>query len=128
VADKHEFFSSEESSVSVRDKDTVVRQYGKKSDFEYPLLMLSCGHLELFRVEVMKGMLGKQNYMGSKGGYNVYIDVGGVTVWVGMLENKTLKYFLTNKVFLPFEKKIMLDPDVEVKGDMMFALCELGNK
>ncbi len=108
-------------------RDNVVRQYSEDNKLNFPLLMLSCDKVELFRIEALRGMLRQPNYLGVGDGFNVYIDIQGSLVGIGILDGRLLKSFLSNKVFSSFIKKVMLSEEDVIVGDMMFALCKVSN-
>lgn len=102
----------------------VVRMYKEGTQLQYPCIVLSCTHLEAFRVEAIKGVLGSRNLVNSENeNYNVFIDMSGDLIMIGVIPNERLKFVLTNGVFDIFGKKVHLDPETTVTGDMLFALC-----
>jgi len=119
-----EHFIVEEPVEDTSKSDLVIKKYKEGIDMQYPLILMECGsNLELFRVEVLKGMLKKSTFLGIGDSYNMYLQIMDSKVWVGLLDKSLLKSFLVNPLFSIFSKRILLSEDRVVEGDLMFALC-----
>lgn len=101
----------------------VVKMYKEGTKLLYPCIVLACEKLEMFRVEALKGILGSRSLLDDKNGYRVYVSMQGQMVEIGVLPNTKLKLLLSNKVFDVFEKRVHLDENTTVEGDMIYALC-----
>lgn len=101
----------------------VVKMYKEDTKLQYPCIMLGCENLEMFRVEAMKGILGSKSVLIDGNNYAVYINMQGQIVQIGVLPNTRLKLVLSNRVFDVFDKKVHLDENTTVSGDMLYALC-----
>lgn len=101
----------------------VVKMYKEDTKLEYPCIMLKCEKLEMFRVEAMKGVLGTKSLINEDNQYNVYINIQGQIVQVGVIPSTKLKFILSNKIFDIFEKCVHSDAQTTVTGDMLYALC-----
>lgn len=101
----------------------VVKMYKEDTKLEYPCIVLECEKLEIFRVEAMKGVLGNRSLMQDEGLYHVYVSIQGQVVEIGVLPSTKLKFLLGNKIFDVFDKRVHLDKDTTVIGDMLYALC-----
>lgn len=118
-------FSTVDSAIENENykRGDVVKMYKESDKLEYPCIMLGCEVLESFRVEAMKGILGSSSLLKDEGLYSVYINLRGQVVKIGVLPNTKLRFLLGNKVFENFDKKVHLDTQTTVTGDMLYALC-----
>lgn len=101
----------------------VVKMYKEDTKLSYPCIVLECEKLEMFRVEALKGVLGNRSLVDTDNQYHVYIAMQGQLVGIGVLPSVKLKILLGNKVFDVFTKRVHLDKNTTVEGDMLFALC-----
>jgi hypothetical protein len=101
----------------------VVKMYKEGTKLTYPCVMLSCKTLEMFRVDALRGILGNRSLLQDDSLYTIYVNMEGQVVEIGVLPNTRLKFLLGNKVFQVFEKRVHLDDQQTVEGDMLYALC-----
>lgn len=102
----------------------VVKMYKESTKLEYPCIVLTCEHLEAFRVEAIKGLLASRTLTGNSSElYSVYIHMQGQMVKIGQMPNSRLRFVLSNKVFTIFDKRVHPDKDTTVTGEMLYALC-----
>lgn len=104
--------------------DNVVKKYTESNVINYPNLVLcSDRKVDLFRVQVLQGMLRKSSYVERGNSYYVYMDIEGQMIEIGLLNIKDLKVVLSSKIFSIFDKYVCLDKEIKIHGDMLFALC-----
>lgn len=103
--------------------DDIIRPFDEANKLDYPLLLLSCETIERFRVEVLKGMLKSSTYIENTDALNVYLEISGQKVGIGIVTGEMLRELLNNPTFRTFEKKIYLDNKSCYEGDMLYAFC-----
>lgn len=102
--------------------DNVIKVYTEDNKLEYPLILLSSGSMEIFRIKTLKSMLEHDSLL-QDGFYNVYVFFQDQLMKVGLLSPNKLRVILNSKVFEPFKKQVMLDADTLIEGDLLHALC-----
>lgn len=122
---KELYFDTVESALDSNGfiRGDVVRMYKVGTSLSYPCIMLSCEELDKFRIDAMRGILGNRSLLEDESIYNVYINMQGNVIEIGVLPNSKLKFLLGNKVFDVFKKQVHIDKDTTVEGDMLYALC-----
>ena len=102
----------------------VVKMYKEATKLDYPCIVLTCEKLETFRVEAIKGLLASRTLTGeSTEFYSVYINMQEQMVKIGSIPNSRLRFMLSSKVFTPFDKRVHLNSELTVTGEMLYALC-----
>lgn len=104
-------------------KGDVVRLYKNADQLSYPCIVLSCETVENFRVEALRGVLGSRSMLEQTDSYFVYIHFQNTLVQIGQMPATKIKPLLDNKVFDVFKKRIHMDENSCVEGDMLYALC-----
>lgn len=100
----------------------TVKMYKEGTGVTYPMVMLTVETLEAFRIKAMQGVL-YENPVADTENYSIYVRQGKKAVRVGYLPTEKLGYILHNNVFSVYDKKIYLDKETIIEGDMMYALC-----
>lgn len=103
--------------------DDIIRPFDEANKLNYPLLLMSCETIERFRVEVLKGMLKNSTFIENNEALNVYLEISGQKVGIGIVTGDMLRELLNNPTFRTFEKKIYLDNKTCYEGDMLYAFC-----
>lgn len=101
----------------------VVRMYKEDTKLTFPCVVLTCETLEKFRVDALKGILGHRSLVSNEDQYAVYIHMQNQLVEIGVLPSTKLKFLLGNKVFDVFSKRVHLDAESVLEGEMLYALC-----
>lgn len=104
--------------------DRKVKMYTESNTIVYPSLHLCCStQPELFKLKVIKGLLENKSLLDTEECFAVYIDLQGNKVKIGEIVRDKLRSILKNKAFDVFEKKVYMDADFCLEGDMLYALC-----
>lgn len=121
------YFDTTDTAKNLSDfkRGDVVKMYKESARLEFPCVVLSCDRIEVFRVEALKGLLVSKTLMQNEGNdiYYVYIYMQGQLVQIGAIPKTRFRHLLTSKVFHTFEKKVHLDENTTITGDLMYALC-----
>jgi len=106
----------------------TVKLYKEGSSIKYPHLLLECDKLELFRVEALRGILGKRSLLMDDSYYTVYISMDSQLVEIGVLPAERLKFIISSRVFDVFRKSVARWEGDKIEGDMLYALCLISSR
>lgn len=103
----------------------IVRMYKEGTDISYPCVILECEKLEMFRVQMIKGVVETANLLSSSA-YTIYIGLEGKLIATGVLPANKLRV-LMGTAFDSFTRKVFLDENTMIEGDLIYALCVSNN-
>lgn len=119
------YFKAEDDNVPSKSIQggSKIKMYAEDNKLTYPLILLTCDRPEVFRLEALKGLLDNETFLKDENKYTVYFQIKDKLLKVGLLARSKLKALLKSKVFDVFTKTVMLDKDITVEGDLLYALC-----
>ena len=130
-------YDSEDSiyHAELKSEDGDIKNFSISDVCEYPFLMLrSKTKVPRYRIAVLKDALEKPKYGDSKvpdGYMNVYITMleedGWKASYLGLLNRDNLRSILSGDLFKDFQKRIHIDEEQKLKGDMMYTFCTFPN-
>lgn len=128
---KHSFgdsYSSEDTKFvrPPQADDGETKGYNIVLDILYPCLVLEAESMPQYKMRVLRNALEQYEYGHDKvleNYYDVYLQVDGYTISLGMVHSDNLRAILQGPIFNSLNKYIMKDAQTKVVGNMMLSLC-----